>query len=101
MAGIEELLRRQLEEVGRIAREDDDPAEALAAILRHHLAFVLEAGDRLGAWRQEFRNEGFEEAWRLRRMQRLYVEEWVEVVLRLRTDLSDAEARTAVHGAMS
>jgi len=94
-------LERQLDEVGRIARESDDPGEALAAILRHHLAFILEAGDRLAAWRQEFRNLPSEEAWRLRRMQRLYVEEWVDVVLRLRTDLSDAEARAAVHGAMS
>ena len=101
MIRIEGLLERQLEEVGRFAREIDDPGEALAAILRHHLAFIHEAGDLLAAWRQEFREEEVEEAWRLRRMQRLYVEEWVEVVLRLRTDLSDAEARTAVHGAMS
>jgi hypothetical protein len=101
MVGIEEHLGRQLEEVGHIAREIDDPGEALEAILRHHLAFILEVGDCLSAWRQEFRNEGAEEAWRLRRMQRLYIEEWVEVVLRLRTDLSDAEARAAVHGVMS
>lgn len=98
---FERLLRRHLEEVGALAREVDDPGEALAAILRHHLAFTLEAGDRLAAWRQEFRNLPTEEAWRLRRLQRLYVEEWVNVVLRLRTDLSDAEARAAVHGAIS
>jgi hypothetical protein len=101
MVGIEKLLQRQLEEIERIAREIDDPGEALAAILRRHLAFILEAGDRVAAWRQEFRNEGAEEARRLRRMQRLYVEEWVDVVLRLRTDLSEAEARAAVHGTMS
>jgi hypothetical protein len=101
MADIEKLLQSQLEEVGRIAGEIDDPGEALAAILRHHLNFILEVGDRLSAWKQEFRNEEAEEAWRLRRMQRLYVEEWVEVLFRVRTDLSDAEARTAVHGAMS
>lgn len=101
MIGFERILQRQLEEIGRIAREVDDPGEALAAILRHHLAFILEAGDHLVAWLQEFRSLPAEEAWRLRRMQRLYVEEWVDVVLRLRTDLSEAEARAAVHGAMS
>jgi hypothetical protein len=101
MVGFERLLQVQLEEVGRIAREIEDPGEALAAILRQHLAFTLEAGDRLTAWRQEFRSAPTEEACRLRRMQRLYVEEWVNVVVRLRTDLSDAEARAAVHGAMS
>ena len=34
-------------------------------------------------------------------MQRLYVEEWVNVVLRMRTDLNDGEARAAVHAVMA
>jgi len=101
MTGLEGILQRQLEEIGQIARDVDDPGEALAAILRHHLAFTLEAGDRLAAWKQEFRNLPAEDAWHLRRMQRLYVEEWVNVVVRMRTDLSDGEARTAVHAIMA
>ena len=101
MIAFERILQRQLEDIGRIAREADDPAEALAAILRHHLAFTLEAGDDLAAWKQEFRNLPGEDAWRLRRMQRLYVEEWVNVVARMRTDLSDGEARAAVYAIMA
>jgi hypothetical protein len=101
MTGLEKILQRQLDDIGRIAREVDDPADALAAMLRRHLAFTLEAGDHLTAWKQEFRNLPTEDAWRLRRMQRLYVEEWVAVVVRLRTDLSDGEARAAVHAIMA
>ena len=101
MIGLERILQRQLDEIGRIAREVEDPEEALAAIVRQHLAFTLESGDRLAAWKQEFRNLPPEDAWRLRRMQRLYVEEWVNVVTRVRTDLSDGEARAAVHAIMA
>jgi hypothetical protein len=101
MIGFERILQRQLEDVGRIAREIDDPGEALASILHRHLAFTLETGDDLADWKQQFRNLPAEEAWRLRRMQRLYVEEWVEVVARVRNDLSDGEARAAVHAIMA
>jgi len=101
MIGLERMLQRQLDDIGRIAREVDDPAEAVAAMVRQHLSFTLEAGDRLAAWKQEFRNLAAEDAWRFRRMQRLYVEEWVSVVTRLRPDLSDGQARAAVHAVMA
>ena len=101
MIDPEQILQRQLDDIGRIVREVDDPDEALAALLRQHLAFTLESGDRLAAWKQEFRNLPAEDAWHLRRMQRLYVEEWVNVVTRLRPDLTDGEARAAVHAIMA
>jgi len=101
MIGLERMLQRQLDDIGRTAREVDDPAEALAAMVRQHLSFTLEAGDRLAAWKQEFRNLAAEDAWRFRRLQRLYVEEWVNVVTRLRPDLSDGQARAAVHAVMA
>jgi hypothetical protein len=101
MIGLERILQRQLDDIGRIAREVDDPDEALAAMVRQHLVFALESGDRLAAWKQEFRNLPAEDAWRLRRMQRLYVEEWVSVVTRVRTDLTDGEARAGVHAIMA
>jgi hypothetical protein len=101
MTGLERILQRQLDDIGRIARKVDDPGEALAAIVRQHLAFTLDSGDRLASWKQEFRNLPAEDAWRLRRMQRIYVEEWVNVVTRVRTDLTDGEARAAVHAIMA
>ena len=101
MIGLERILQRQLDDIGRIVREVDDPDEALAVIVSQHLAFTLESGERLAAWKQEFRNLPAEDAWRLRRMQRLYVEEWVSVVVRVRTDFSEGEARAAVHATMA
>lgn len=101
MIGFERTLEDQLDDIGRIAREVDDPGEALAAMLRQHLAFSLDAGDRLAAWEREFRDLPPEVAWRLRRLQRLYVEEWVGVLARMRRDLSDGEARAAIHAAMA
>jgi hypothetical protein len=101
MIAFEQILERQLEDIGRIAREVEDPEDALAAIVRRHLAFTLGAGDQLAAWKEEFRHLPPEEAWRFRRMQRLYVEEWVNVVTRMRPDLSDGEARAAVHAIMA
>ena len=101
MIGLERLLQRHLEQIGRIAREVDDPGELLPAILSHHLAFTVEAGDQLAAWNEEFRDLPAEDARRLRRMQRLYVEEWVSVVVRVRADFSEGEARAAVHATMA
>ncbi|MGO8882335.1 MAG: hypothetical protein ACLQI7_01210, partial [Streptosporangiaceae bacterium] len=37
---------------------------------------------------------------RLRRKQRLYLEEWAHVLGELRADLADAEVRTVVHAAI-
>ena len=37
---------------------------------------------------------------RLRRKQRLYLEEWVHLVNEMRTELSDADSRTLVHAAI-
>src|SRR6266851_2394713 len=70
-------------------------------VVRRHLGFALEDREHLASWQQEFRTLPAEDAWRLRRMQRLYVEEWVQVVGEIRPDLSDAEARAAVHATLA
>ena len=74
---------------------------ALSAMVVHHLKFALEDRDHLTTWREEFRSLPAEDAWRLRRMQRLYVEEWVQVVGEIRSDLSEGEARAAVHATLA
>ena len=50
--------------------------------------------------KREFHNLPDEDRRRLRRLQRHYLEEWVHVLLGLRPELSDVEARTAVHAAI-
>ncbi len=102
MDGVfDRILERQLEEITTIANGADDPADALLQMVLHHLGFALEDREHLASWQQEFRTLPAEDAWRLRRMQRLYVEEWVQVVGEIRPDLSDAEARAAVHATLA
>ena len=48
----------------------------------------------------EIRNLPDEDQVRLRRKQRLYLEEWVHIVRELHPDLDDAEARAIVHAAI-
>jgi|SRR5581483_81420 len=98
---FDRIVERQLEEVTAITSAAGDPEAALSAMVAHHLRFALEDRDHLASWREEFRSLPAEDAWRLRRMQRLYVEEWVEVVAAIRTDLSEGEARAAVHATLA
>ena len=51
-------------------------------------------------WRQEFHHLPEADSWRLRRAQRLYVEEWVHVIHELRPELNDAGVRALVHGVL-
>src|SRR5439155_5199642 len=90
-----------LEEITAIANGAADPEVALSAMVLHHLRFALEDQDHLTTWQEEFRSLPPEDAWRLRRMQRLYIEEWVQVVGEIRPDLSDGEARAAVHATLA
>ena len=94
-------IERQLEEITAIADGAADPEVALSAMVLHHLRFALEDRDHLTTWQEEFRSLPPEDAWRLRRVQRLYVEEWVQIVGEIRPDLSDGEARAAVHATLA
>ena len=95
------IIERQLEEITAIADGAADPEVALTAMVIHHLRFALEDPDHLTTWQEESRSPPPEDAWRLRRMQRLYVEEWVQVVGEIRPDLSEGEARAAVHATLA
>jgi hypothetical protein len=101
MSSFDRIIERELEEITTIADRAAGPRAALRAMVDHHLRFALEDRDNLTSWREEFRRLPDEDAWRLRRMQRLYVEEWVQVVREVRPDLSDAEARAAVHATLA
>ena len=100
-AVFDRIVERQLEEITTIANGAEGPADALAQMVQHHLGFAFDDRQHLTTWRDEFRALPAEDAWRLRRMQRLYVEEWVQVVGEIRPDLNDAEARAAVHATLA
>ncbi|MEN3223103.1 MULTISPECIES: TetR/AcrR family transcriptional regulator [Mycolicibacterium] len=73
---------------------------ALEALIDGQVEFVV--GDRQLAqvYYNEINNLPDEDRRRLRRKQRLYLEEWVHLVNELREDLDDTEARVVVHAAI-
>jgi AcrR family transcriptional regulator len=76
------------------------PAEALVRLIDSHVAFAVDQRRLLQVYHQELRHVGEADGSRLRRRQRLYLEEWVHVVAALRTDLTDAETRVVVRAAI-
>lgn len=98
VAVFDAVIAQQTERMHEVLAGASTPAEALPAIVRLHLDFAIEQRENMSVWRQEFHNLPEEDGWRLRRAQRLYVEEWVHVVHALEPGLSDAEVRAVVHG---
>lgn len=84
----------------RILDGNRDLPTALEELIEGQVEFVV--GDRQLAqvYYNEINNLPDEDRRRLRRKQRLYLEEWVHLVNELREDLDDTEARVVVHAAI-
>jgi AcrR family transcriptional regulator len=91
----EELLASGRQRIAAAA----DPAAALDALLSGHVEFALEHPAVITLHLHELDRLPDEPRREIRRLQRLYVEEWVEVLCRLRTELARAEARVLAHAA--
>jgi AcrR family transcriptional regulator len=101
VAVFDQVIELQREDLGQALSEAADPAGALEAMVRLHVRFAVEQRETMAVWRQEFHHLPEADSWRLRRSQRLYVEEWVHVVHELRSDLDDATVRALVHGVLA
>ncbi len=82
-----------------LAAEASDAAK-LSALVADHVAFVLDELTLIQLWHREMSVLPEPEQRRLRRMQRLYVEEWVRLLVRLRPELPESEARPLAHAAI-
>lgn len=98
VAVFDDVITENLEGIRRVVASVGDPRETLEEMIRHHVAFVAEQSENLTTWRQEFRNLPADDGSRLRRMQRLYMEEWVHVISELLPDVDDAQSRAVAHG---
>jgi AcrR family transcriptional regulator len=90
-----------MEEVERIAASDLPPREALDGLVRSFVVGI--AGNPSLAVVAMFEPTTLgpdTRAW-TDRMERRYFEEWVAVLSRVRTDLSEAEVRVVVHAAFT
>jgi AcrR family transcriptional regulator len=84
----------------QITAEFPDDQEALTALVRQHVQVAVRDRHVLRVYHAEVQNLGEEDRRRLRRAQRLYIEQWVSVASPLRRDLADAEVRLTVHAAI-
>ena len=83
----------------------DHPAEerdqALGLLIEGQVEFVVGSRAIARVYHQEIANLPAEDRSRLRRKQRLYLEDWVHLIYELRPGLDDVTARPMVHAAIS
>jgi AcrR family transcriptional regulator len=84
-----------------IAQATDDPQTAIVELARHYVSTILTHPAITSVAMYEGRMLRPETRATIIRTERLYVEEWVHVLSRLRPDLSDGRARVMVHGVLS
>ena len=95
--GVIDDLRRQERDI--LARSTDR-RQALEELIAGQVELVVGNRQLAQVYHNEIHNLPVEDRSRLRRKQRLYLEEWVHLVGELQPSLDDAEARTLVHAAI-
>ncbi len=107
-AGKEAMLAAALKPVSegllnggmaRVAACDGDVRKALAELVDFHVDFALANPAVIALHLHELDRLPEEPRREIRRLQRRYVEEWVQVLTVLRSDLSAPEARVLAHAA--
>jgi AcrR family transcriptional regulator len=100
VALFDRVIDRLLAEAREIVRREDDAQAALLLLIADQVDFVV--ADRILAqvYYHEIHSLPAEDRRRLRRKQRLYVDEWVHLVEELRPTLSDAAVQATVHAAI-
>jgi AcrR family transcriptional regulator len=83
----------------RVARHPADASAALGDLIDFHVEFALANPAVIALHLHELDRLPEEPRRQIRRLQRLYVEEWVTVLGTLRPELSAAEARVIAHAA--
>ncbi len=94
LLGISQQL---LDEGSRRAVAAPDAPAALDAMLRWHIDFALSQPALITVQSRELANVPEPAQRQIRRLQRLYVEEWVTVLIELFRDTPQARLRAAVH----
>ena len=83
----------------RVAQHTDDAQAALADLIDFHVEFALANPAVIALHLHELDRLPEEPRRQIRRLQRLYVEEWVGVLATARPELPAAEARVLAHSA--
>ena len=73
------------------------PADALEGLIRFHVAFALDDADVIRVQDRDLASLADADRHRVRRLQREYVETWVEVLRGIHPDRDDADLRVRAH----
>jgi AcrR family transcriptional regulator len=101
IAVLEDPLNELLANARTTAAQVTDPRKALEAMIEYHVRRTLENIPSTLVFLKNEHNVPEDERHRMRRMMRLYAEEWSGLVTRLRPDLSDAQTRVLTHAVFS
>lgn len=94
LVGVSEQLLAGGREV--LARSDD-PREQLAGLIAFHVEFALSQADVIRVQDRDLASLGEGDHARVRRLQREYVELWIDVLSRLHPARSEADLRVRAH----
>ncbi|MEV0651047.1 TetR/AcrR family transcriptional regulator [Phytomonospora sp. NPDC050363] len=83
----------------RVEANPDDPRAALHALVEFHVDFALTNPAVIALHVHELDRLPDESRHEIRKLQRQYVEEWVTVLVALRPELSEKQARVLAHAA--
>jgi AcrR family transcriptional regulator len=100
VALFDRAIDRLLDEAQEIARLEVDPEQSLRELIVSQVRFVVVDRSVAQVYYSENQSLPEDDRRRLRRKQRLYLEEWVHVLTELRPDSDEAETRVVVHAAI-
>lgn len=97
---FDSAIDRLLEDAERTISSGADLPTAIRELIEGQIEFVVGKRELAQVYHNEIHNLPEDDSRRLRRKQRLYLEEWVHLLLELRADLDDSESRAIVHAAI-
>ncbi|HEY4463805.1 MAG TPA: TetR/AcrR family transcriptional regulator [Streptosporangiaceae bacterium] len=100
VALFDRVIDALLADEREIAQEVSDLPGALRRLVAGQVEFAVADREVAEVYHREINNLPEEDRRRLRRKQRLYVEEWVHLLNELRPGLTDTDARVIVHAAI-
>lgn len=99
-AVFDQIIDRLRRAQSRILADASDPADALRQVVDGQVEFVVANRDLARVYIREIENLPDADRRRLRRKQRVYVEEWVALVMTLRGQGNPDVARATAHAAI-
>lgn len=81
----------------RVTQAHDEPREQLEALVAFHVDFALAQADVIRVQDRDLASLSEADRHRVRRLQREYVDEWVQVLARVHPDRSEDELRLRAH----